>query len=89
MHFLTKKKMRFASLGYDLHPILHLEDGEVEWLGLNAYVQVLIRKQSRYKELLSLLRSKLSAHCLSGNGSTHLNYAVDASHSSLMWKIKY
>ncbi|GMN39204.1 hypothetical protein TIFTF001_008433 [Ficus carica] len=88
MHFL-KEKDRFASLGYDLHPILHLEDGEVEWLGLNAYIQVLKRKQSRHKELLSLLRSKLSAHRLSRKGSTHLNYAVDTSHSSLTWKIKH
>ncbi|EXC16160.1 Telomerase reverse transcriptase [Morus notabilis] len=89
MHFLIKKRMCSASLGFGLHPILHLEDGEVEWLGLNAYIQVLKKKQSRHKELLSLLTSKLSAHNLSGTRSTHLNYAIDASHSSLMWKIKY
>jgi telomerase reverse transcriptase len=38
-----------------LRQSLVLEDGEVEWLGLNAFIQVLKRKQSLYIELLSLL----------------------------------
>ena len=89
MHFLIKKRMRSATLGSNTCPIFYLEDGEVEWLGLNAFVQALKRKHSRHKELLSLLTSKLLMHSLSRNRSTELNYAIDASHSSLMWQIKY
>ncbi|KAL5763009.1 hypothetical protein ACOSP7_019273 [Xanthoceras sorbifolium] len=89
MHLLIKKRMQSVYPGLNFCPILHLEEGEVEWLGLNAYVQVLARKQSRHTELLSLLRSKLLAHRITGNASCQLNYAIDRSHSSLIWKIKY
>lgn len=91
MHSLIKKRMRSAHLGSNFRPILQLEDGEVEWLGLNAYIQVLKRKQSRYKYLLLLLKSQLSAHKISVSGftSSALSYAVDRSHSSFLWKIKY
>lgn len=86
---LIKRRMQSVYLGPNICPILHLEEGEVEWLGLNAYVQVLKRKQSRHKELLSLLRSKLLAHRITRNVSCQLNYAIDRSHSSSIWKIKY
>ena len=75
--------------GSNLRPILQLEKGEVEWLGLYAYIQVLKRKQSQYKELLSLLELKLVNHKITGSESSELSYAVDRSHSSLLWKIKY
>lgn len=81
--------MRSVPLGSNIQPILHLEDGEVEWLGLHAYIQVLKKKQSRHKELLPLLKSKLLAHEISGCVSSQLKYAVDRSHSSAIWKIKY
>ncbi|KAM1124246.1 hypothetical protein ACFX2H_039310 [Malus domestica] len=87
MHVLIKRRMR--SVHTDFHPILQLEKGEVEWLGLYAYIQVLKRKQSRHKELISLLASKLLKHTISGSVSSQLRYAVDRSHSSVMWKIKY
>ncbi|CAK7356998.1 unnamed protein product [Dovyalis caffra] len=86
MYILIKRRMRSILIGSCFLPILQLEDGEVEWLGLNAYIQVLKRKQSRYTELLSRLSSKLSEH---GIPSSQLKYAVDSSHSSLLWKIKY
>ncbi|KAK2635485.1 hypothetical protein Ddye_030277 [Dipteronia dyeriana] len=89
LHLLIKRRMQSVNLGSNFCPVLHLEEGEVEWLGLNAYVQVLKRKQSRHKELLSLLRCKLSAHRITGNVSCPLNYAIDKTHSSSIWKIKY
>lgn len=73
----------------DFQPILRVEKGEVEWLGLTAYIQVLKRKQTRYKELISLLKVKLMAHKKEKNVSFALKYAVDDSHSSVIWKIKY
>uniref|UniRef100_A0A6N2KEM2 Telomerase reverse transcriptase n=1 Tax=Salix viminalis TaxID=40686 RepID=A0A6N2KEM2_SALVM len=88
MYDLIKRRMRSMHLGSCFHPILQLEVREVKWLGLNAYIQVLKRKQSRYKELLSRLSSKLSKHRAGGSTSPHLKYAVDSSHSSLLWKIK-
>ncbi|KAG5248536.1 telomerase reverse transcriptase [Salix suchowensis] len=89
MYDLIKRRMRSMHLGSCFHPILQLEVREVKWLGLNAYIQVLKRKQSRYKELLSRLSSKLSKHRVDGSTSPHLKYAVDSSHSCLLWKIKY
>ena len=87
MYALIKKMMRSARTHF--HPILQLAAGEVEWLGLNAYIKVLKKKQSRHKKLLHLLKSKLVAHEINGNVSSQLKYAVDSSHSSVMWKIKY
>lgn len=81
--------MQTAYLGPNIYPILLLEDGEVEWLGLNAYIQVLKRKQSRHKELLVRLRSKLLTHRITGNVSHQLKYAIDRSHSTSVWNIKY
>lgn len=89
MGMLIKKRMRYVHLGSNIQPILRLVDGEVEWLGLHAYIQVLKKKQSRHKELLSLLKSKLFAHEISQCASSGLKYAVDRSHSSAIWEIKY
>ncbi|CAO2830156.1 unnamed protein product [Amaranthus hypochondriacus] len=61
---------------------------EILWLGLTAYIKVLSKKKSGHKELLRLLRTKLAA-IVSVGGSYKLKYAVDDSHSSYMWKIKY
>jgi telomerase reverse transcriptase len=82
--------MRSAYRYCGFRPILQLEEEEVEWLGLYAYIQVLKRKESRHKHLLSSLRCKL-AHKIPASVPlpSQLKYAVDASHSSLIWKIKY
>ncbi|XP_022935603.1 telomerase reverse transcriptase isoform X1 [Cucurbita moschata] len=88
MDVLVKNRMSSIQLDSLPRPRLELEDGEVEWLGLNAYVQALTRKQARHARLLSLLKSRLIAHQLSGCISSDLIYAVDRSHSSLLWKIK-
>ncbi|XP_058225242.1 telomerase reverse transcriptase isoform X3 [Rhododendron vialii] len=89
MHKLVKKRMHSVDLGSSFHPIFQVERGEFEWLGLVAYTQVLKRKQSRYRDLLSLLRSKLIAHEEIESVSSVLRYAVDDSHSSVIWKIRY
>ncbi|XP_038906314.1 telomerase reverse transcriptase isoform X2 [Benincasa hispida] len=89
MDVLIKNKMSSIKLDSLPRPSLQLEDGEVEWLGLNAYVQVLTRKQARHSRLLSSLNLRLLAHRLSRCISSDLIYAVDCSHSSLLWKIKY
>ncbi|XP_057948417.1 telomerase reverse transcriptase isoform X2 [Malania oleifera] len=89
MHKHIKKRVFAVDHGSSFRPILQLEKGEVEWLGLNAYISVLKRKQSRHKKLLSLLRYKLSVYNKAGSLSSPLKYAVDDSHSSLIWRIKY
>lgn len=87
---LIKKTVFKLSRGSNLCPILHLGEVEVEWLGLNAFIKVLKKKESRHKRLLSLLRLKLlSVNGKVGSVSFPLTYAVDASHSSLFWEIKY
>ncbi|KAJ4835833.1 hypothetical protein Tsubulata_033038 [Turnera subulata] len=86
---LIRRRMRNVRSSFCFHPVLELEAREVEWLGLKAFIEVLKRKQSRHKQLISLLRLKLSEHGRGGSVSGPLNYAVDRSHSSLIWKIKY
>ncbi|XP_050262152.1 telomerase reverse transcriptase-like isoform X1 [Quercus robur] len=90
MYKLIKKRIRSAYCYSDIQPILQLEEEEVGWLGLYAYIQVLKRKESRHKQLLSSLRCEL-AHKIHTSEPlpSQLKYAVDASHSSLIWKIKY
>lgn len=86
---MIKKQMHSISLNSDIQPILVLEKEEVEWLGLHAFVQVLKRKQSRHKELLAILRSRLSSHRMSERVSLELKYAINTKNSSLLWDIKY
>ncbi|GLT60389.1 hypothetical protein SLA2020_331570 [Shorea laevis] len=89
MYRLIRRRMHSSYGGHNFRPILNLQDQEVKWLGLHAYIQVLKRKQSRHKVLLSLLNSKYCAHKLTGNTSSDLNYAIERSNSSLLWRIKY
>jgi len=89
MYQLIKKQMHSISLNSEIQPILVLEKEEVEWLGLHAFVQVLKRKQSRHKELLAILRSRLSSHRMSERVSLELKYAINTKNSSLLWDIKY
>ncbi|XP_060217196.1 telomerase reverse transcriptase isoform X1 [Lycium barbarum] len=88
MKRLIKKRMFSFKTGSDFRPILDVEKGEIEWLGLTAYIRVLKRKQSRYKELLHVLEAKLKA--LGKLESTSvLQQATDDKRSSILWKIKY
>ncbi|KAF7844376.1 telomerase reverse transcriptase [Senna tora] len=89
MYELIKRKMHSIRSRCDLRPVLKLEKGEVEWLGLHAYVQVLKRKQSRHKDLLAILSSRLHSHRISSGVSPELMHAMDPSNSSILWNIKY
>lgn len=89
MHNLIRKRMRSLRLGSQFRPIFEVTKSEIEWLGLTAYFRVLKRKYSRYVELLLILRSKLMKHGESNSTSATLQYAVDDTHSSLLWKIIY
>ncbi|OWM83257.1 hypothetical protein CDL15_Pgr012738 [Punica granatum] len=85
---LIHRRMRTRYLP-NIRPVLELKKGEVEWLGLVAYVRVLKRKQSLHKQLLASLRSRLLKHRISGSISPELSYAVDSRHSSVIWKVQY
>ncbi|OMP10292.1 reverse transcriptase [Corchorus olitorius] len=89
MYRLIKKRMCSTRIGPGKFPVLKLMKEEVVWLGYHAYIEVLKRKQSRHSGLLSLLRSKYFNHKLTGIVSSELRYAVERSHSSSLWKIKY
>ncbi|XP_031104805.1 telomerase reverse transcriptase isoform X1 [Ipomoea triloba] len=86
MKKLIKKRMELNS---GIQPVLEVEKWEIEWLGLIAYIRVLNKKQSRYRALLPLLRSKLIAVRNSECVSSALKYATDDVHSSVLWKIRY
>ncbi|KAJ9563465.1 hypothetical protein OSB04_008625 [Centaurea solstitialis] len=89
MYKLMKRRVYSVDVDPSLRAILQVKRREVEWVGLTAYVQVLERKQSRYKELLSLLNSRLKSWNEEGRVSPALKFAVDKCNSSVLWKIKY
>ncbi|XP_019465214.1 PREDICTED: telomerase reverse transcriptase isoform X2 [Lupinus angustifolius] len=89
LHVLIKKRMHSMRFSSEIQPILKLEKEEVEWLGFHAFIQVLKRKESRHKELLAVLRSRLLSHRISGSVSPELKYAINFKNSSLLWDIKY
>ncbi|CAA6654698.1 unnamed protein product [Spirodela intermedia] len=90
MHRLIKKRMYgVGRRKLDFVPALRLKKVETVWLGLSAYIRVLRKKQSRHGELLLLLGGALEGlGRLEGCDPSHLEYAVDDSHSSLFWQIK-
>uniref|UniRef100_A0A7N0R959 Telomerase reverse transcriptase n=1 Tax=Kalanchoe fedtschenkoi TaxID=63787 RepID=A0A7N0R959_KALFE len=89
LHTHLMKLMSRISSRSNIYPVFKLARGEVEWLGLSAYIRVLKRKHWCHKKLLAILRCKLQAHRISKNVPPRLKYAVDDSHSSVLWKIKY
>lgn len=70
-------------------PKYDVKKEEIIWLGLYAYSRVLEKKQSRYRDLLHLFRSKLKAYGKIDDVSPDLKYAVDDAHSTVLWSIKY
>ncbi|KAG0480484.1 hypothetical protein HPP92_011342 [Vanilla planifolia] len=88
MYRLIKKRMHELGDRLSIKPVLKLNNADVVWLGLYAYIKVLKKKQSRYGELIHLLKGKIAKHRVD-DASPHLRYAVDDSHSSMFWKIKY
>ncbi|CAA0808900.1 Telomerase reverse transcriptase, partial [Striga hermonthica] len=89
MNRLIKKKMYSFDIETAFRPKYNVKKKEIVWLGLYAYCRVLGKKQSRYKELLSLLRSKLKSYGKVKTMSPQLKYAIDDAHSSVLWSIKY
>ncbi|XP_078435925.1 telomerase reverse transcriptase [Wolffia australiana] len=91
MHRLIKKRVYGARKRKgEMRPWLRLKKKETLWLGLRAYVRVLKKKQSRHGELLQLLNRELDRlGRLDRAGPSHLAYAVDDSHSTPFWHIKY
>ncbi|CAA7028722.1 unnamed protein product [Microthlaspi erraticum] len=89
MFKLINRRMHKINTGSSFRPLLKLYKEEVTWLGLHAYVQVLKKKNSRYRTLLIYLKSALSKHSLSLNLSPELKFATDRSNSSSLWKLKY
>ncbi|MQM11480.1 hypothetical protein Taro_044383, partial [Colocasia esculenta] len=90
MYRLIKKRMYGMERGApDIRPVLKLKKPETIWLGLSAYIRVLGKKQSRHAELLSLLKSDFCNLGRMDCDPSPLKYAVDDSHSSMFWKIKY
>ncbi|XP_038975900.1 telomerase reverse transcriptase-like isoform X2 [Phoenix dactylifera] len=62
MYKFIKKRMYDMRLCFNIHPVLLLKKTETIWLGLSAYIRVLKKKQSRHKELLSLLRTRIATY---------------------------
>ncbi|KAL6569888.1 hypothetical protein OROMI_014402 [Orobanche minor] len=89
MNRLIKRKMYSFEVDAAFRPKYNVKKKDIMWLGLYAYSRVLKKKQSRYKELLGLLISKLKAYGKVKNMSSDLKYAIDDAHSSVLWSIKY
>ncbi|KAL6644134.1 hypothetical protein ACP70R_018900 [Stipagrostis hirtigluma subsp. patula] len=89
MHSLIVKRTKDVELQYNVHPVLKLRQKETIWLGLFAYLRVLQKKQSRYRELLLLLTEEIGRYGRLDRDSDSLCYAVDDSHSSMFWKFKF
>ncbi|KAK6140447.1 hypothetical protein DH2020_025808 [Rehmannia glutinosa] len=89
MNRLIKRKMYSFDVDTAFRPKYDVKKKEIIWLGLYAYSRVLKKKQSQYKKLLHLLRSKLKAYGKVKNMSSELRYAIDDAHSSVLWSIRY
>lgn len=89
MFRLINRRVRRINTGSSFRPVLKLCKEEVIWLGLHAYIQVLKKKNSRYRTLLIYLKSALSKQYLSRHLSPALEYAIDRPNSSSLWKLNY
>ncbi|OQU92566.1 hypothetical protein SORBI_3001G366300 [Sorghum bicolor] len=89
MHSLIVRRIHDVELQYNVRPVLKLRRKETMWLGLSAYLRVLQKKQSRYKDLLALLREEIQRCGHLDHHNDGLRYAVDDSHSSMFWKFKF
>ena len=74
---------------YNVRPVLKLRRKETMWLGISAFLRALQRKQSRYKDLLALLREEIGRYGCLDRHNDGLRYAVDDLHSSMFWKFKF
>lgn len=89
MFMLIKKQMHKVGVYFSTNPVLDLKLEEMIWLGISAYIWVLKKKQTKYKDLLSILRRKISAYGNMMDASDSLKYAVDDSHSAVFQSIRF
>ncbi|KAL9175576.1 hypothetical protein ABFS82_02G119800 [Erythranthe guttata] len=87
--FIEKKMYSFSGVDIAFRPKYEVKRAEVLFLGLYAYNRVLEKKQTRYKNLIPFLRTKLKACGEIAHMSSELKYAIDDEHSSVFWRIKY
>uniref|UniRef100_A0ACD5ZRJ4 Uncharacterized protein n=1 Tax=Avena sativa TaxID=4498 RepID=A0ACD5ZRJ4_AVESA len=89
MHNLIMRRMQDMELQSNTRPVLKVRRRETIWLGLSAYIRVLQKKQSRHRDLLALLIAEVGGYGHMDRHSDSLRYAVDDSHSSMFWKLRY
>ncbi|KAL8061620.1 hypothetical protein ABFX02_02G097500 [Erythranthe guttata] len=87
--FIEKKMYSFSGVDIAFRPKYEVKRAEVLFLGLYAYNRVLEKKQTRYKNLIPFLRTKLKACGEIAHMSSELKYAIHDEHSSVFWRIKY
>ncbi len=81
MYGLLRKQMQ--EMEASVH--LGMAKDEVKWLAVYAFQKVLCRKQSRYSELLVLMKNELDKL----SPSTDLSSAIDKRRSSMFKQIIY
>ncbi|KAG2628836.1 hypothetical protein PVAP13_3KG417300 [Panicum virgatum] len=89
MHSLIIRRTQDVEPHYNVRPVLKLRRKETMWLGISAFLRALQRKQSRYKDLLALLREEIGRYGRLDRHNDGLRYAVDDLHSSMFWKFKF
>ncbi|XP_073129217.1 telomerase reverse transcriptase isoform X2 [Henckelia pumila] len=89
MHRLIKRKMYTFESEIAFRPKYKIKKHEILWLGFHAYRRVVKKKQSRCKKLFHFLTHKLKTLEKVENISSDLRYAIDDTHSSTLWSIKY
>ena len=86
MYGLLRKQMQ------EMEASVHfgMAKDEVKWLAVYAFQKVLCRKQSRYSELLVLMKNELDKPKYRSFGSCpHVSSAIDEKRSSMFKQIIY
>ncbi|KAH7442634.1 hypothetical protein KP509_03G097100 [Ceratopteris richardii] len=90
MHSLLVHRTCNISKRSEVKPLLLLHRKESRWLALRAFQTVLMRKQTRYKKLLRLIKTELSSRKYKGLGESQVMLsALDARRSSMFEEIIY
>ncbi|MCO5559105.1 hypothetical protein L7F22_012697 [Adiantum nelumboides] len=90
MHSLLVHRTHKIAKRSPLRPLLLLQAKEAQWLALNAFYKVLMKKQSRYMKLLYLIKLELSSAKYDRFKQTPLMLsALDARRSSMFESILY
>ena len=90
MHSLLDHRTRKISSISQVKPIISLHAKEFEWLALCAFHQALVKKQSRYKELLSFIEEELQCHRYNEfRSAPAMTSALDPRRSSMFKYVVY